>query len=101
MIIQVAITESRYRVNVRLPYHGKFTLHEIKVLEINANLMVNDFRIKKIKLNAKKEDNISKLWTLAQRLPREGGANAKWEFICKEGGISGFLDRCSTNVCSF
>ena len=90
MIIQVAIAESRYRVNVRLPYHGKFTLHEIKVLEINANLMVNDFRIKKIKLNAKKEDNISKLWTLAQRLPREGGANAKWEFICKEGGISGF-----------
>ena len=52
--------------------------------------MVNDFRIKKIKLNAKKEDNISKLWKLAQRLTRKGGANAKWEFICKEGGISGF-----------
>ena len=54
MIIQVAIAESGYRVNVQLPYYGKFTLHEINVLEINANLMVNDFRIKKIKLNAKK-----------------------------------------------
>ena len=96
MIIQVAIAKSRHRVNVRLPYYGKFTLHEIKVLEINANLMVNDF-----KLNAKKEDKISKLWKLAQRLPRESGANANWEFICKEGGISGFLDKCSTNVCSF
>ena len=39
-----------YRV---IPYYRKLTLHEIKVLEINANLMENDFRIKKI--NAKKE----------------------------------------------
>ena len=31
----------------------KKTAHEIKVLEINANLMGNDFRIKKI--NAKEE----------------------------------------------
>ena len=41
-----------------LPYYRKLTLHEIKVLEINAtwinaNLMKNDFRIKKI--NAKEE----------------------------------------------
>ena len=36
-----------------LPYYRKLTLHEIKVLEINANLMENDFRIKKI--NAKEE----------------------------------------------
>ena len=36
-----------------VPYYGKLTLHEIKVLEINANLMENDFRIKKI--NAKEE----------------------------------------------
>ena len=41
-----------------LPYCRKLTLHEIKVLEINAtlinaNLMENDFRIKKI--NAKDE----------------------------------------------
>ena len=34
-------------------YYRKLTLHEIKVLEINANLMENDFRIKKI--NAKEE----------------------------------------------
>ena len=39
-------------------YYRKLTLHEIKVLEINAtsinaNLMENDFRIEKI--NAKKE----------------------------------------------
>ena len=33
---------------VDLPYYRKLTLHEIKVLEINANLMENDFRIKKI-----------------------------------------------------
>ena len=26
-----------------LPYYRKLTLHEIKVLEINANLMENDF----------------------------------------------------------
>ena len=32
-----------------LPYYRKLTLHEIKALEINANLMENDFRIKKIK----------------------------------------------------
>ena len=36
-----------------LPYYRKLTLHEIKVLEIDANLMGNDFRIKKI--NAKEE----------------------------------------------
>ena len=41
-----------------LPYYRKLTLHEIKVLEINAtwinaNLVENDFRIKKI--NAKEE----------------------------------------------
>ena len=44
--------------NEGLPYYRKLTLHEIKVLEINAtlinaNLMENDFRIKKI--NAKEE----------------------------------------------
>ena len=42
----------------RLPYYRKLTLHKIKVLEINAtyinaNLMENDFRIKKI--NVKEE----------------------------------------------
>ena len=41
-----------------LPYYRKLTLHEIKVLEINAtsnnaNLMENEFRINKI--NAKGE----------------------------------------------
>ena len=36
-----------------LPYYRKSTFHEIKVLGINANLMENDFRIKKI--NAKEE----------------------------------------------
>ena len=36
-----------------VPYYRKLTLHEIKVLEINANLMANDFRIKKT--NAKEE----------------------------------------------
>ena len=44
-----------------IPYYRKLTLHEIKVLEINvtkinANLMGNDFRIKKI--NAKEEVEI-------------------------------------------
>ena len=42
----------------QLPYYRKLMLHEIKVLEINAtqinaNLMENDFRIKKI--NVKEE----------------------------------------------
>ena len=36
-----------------IPYYRKLTLHEIKALEINANLMENYFRIKKI--NAKEE----------------------------------------------
>ena len=41
-----------------LPYYSKLTLHEIKVLEINAtlinaNLMENDFRIKKIIIRSK------------------------------------------------
>ena len=36
-----------------LPYYRKLTLNEIKVLEINANLLENDFWIKKI--NAKEE----------------------------------------------
>ena len=39
--------------NIAVPYYRKLTLHEIKVLEINANLMENDFRIKQI--NAKEE----------------------------------------------
>ena len=34
-------------------HYRKLTIHEIKVLEINANLMANDFRIRKI--NAKEE----------------------------------------------
>ena len=38
---------------MQLPYYRKLTLHEIKVLEINANLMENNFQIKKI--NAKEE----------------------------------------------
>ena len=38
----------------RVPYYGKLTLHEIKVLEINANLIENDFRI--MKTNAKEEN---------------------------------------------
>ena len=45
-------------VHIYIPYYRKLRLHEIKVLEINAtqinaNLMANDFRIKKI--NAKEE----------------------------------------------
>ena len=40
-------------VELRTLYHRKLTLHEIKVLEINANLMEKDFQIKKI--NAKEE----------------------------------------------
>ena len=39
--------------NTSLPYYRKLTLHEINVLEINANLMGKDFRIKKI--NVKEE----------------------------------------------
>ena len=31
-----------------VPYYMKLMLHEIKVLEINANLMENEFRVKKI-----------------------------------------------------
>ena len=31
-----------------VPYYGKLTPHEIKVLEINTNFMENEFRIKKI-----------------------------------------------------
>ena len=37
----------------QIPYYRKLTLHEIKVLEINANLMANEFRMNKI--NAKEE----------------------------------------------
>ena len=40
-------------LGMAVPYYRKLTLHEIKVLEINANLMENDFRLKKI--NAKDE----------------------------------------------
>ena len=40
-------------INFQIPYYRKLTFHEIKVLEINANLMENDFRIKKI--NAREE----------------------------------------------
>ena len=31
-----------------VPYYTKLMLHEIKVLEINAKLMENEFRVKKI-----------------------------------------------------
>ena len=44
---------ARLRGRPNVPYYRKLTLHEIKVLETNANLMANDFRIKKI--NAKEE----------------------------------------------
>ena len=51
---------SRTAVWVLLPYYRKLTLHEIKVLEINAtqinaNLMENNFRIKKINTKEKVE----------------------------------------------
>ena len=42
-----------YIYSIYLPDYRKLTPHEIKVLEINANLMENDFQIKK--LNAKDE----------------------------------------------
>ena len=41
----------KIKMGLDLPYYRKLTLLEIKVLEINANLMENDFRKKKI--NAK------------------------------------------------
>ena len=41
--------------NEELPYCRKLTLHEIKALEINANLMANDFRRKKINAKEKVE----------------------------------------------
>ena len=41
------------QILICIPYYSKLTLHEIKVLEINANLMENEFRINKI--NAKEE----------------------------------------------
>ena len=44
---------ARLRGRPNVPYYRKLSLHEIKVLEINANLMENDFRIKKI--NVKEE----------------------------------------------
>ena len=40
-------------IYVYIPYYRKLTLHEIKVLEIDMNLMANNFRVKKI--NAKEE----------------------------------------------
>ena len=43
----------KIKMGLDVPYYWKLTLLEIKVLEINANLMENDFRIKKI--NAKME----------------------------------------------
>ena len=48
----------------KVPYYRKLTLHEIKVLEnnatlINANLMENNFRIKKF--NVKEEVEFHKL----------------------------------------
>ena len=45
--------ENETKTRFQLPYYTKLTLHKINVLEINANLMVNDFRTKKI--NAKEE----------------------------------------------
>ena len=35
-------------MNEDYTYYRKLTLHEIKVLEINVNLMKNDFQIKEI-----------------------------------------------------
>ena len=40
-------------IYVYIPYYRKLTLHEIKVLEINTNLMAKDFRI--LKINTKEE----------------------------------------------
>ena len=39
------------QILICIPFYRKLTLHEIKVFEINANLMENEFRINKI--NAK------------------------------------------------
>ena len=35
-------------LDTRLPHYRKLMLHEIKVLEINSNLVENDFQIKEI-----------------------------------------------------
>ena len=34
-------------LDTRLPHYGKLTLHEIKVLEIDVNLVENNFQISK------------------------------------------------------
>ena len=50
-MIDKAMTLEPHCLNRRdelLYYYRKLTRHEIKVLEINANLMENNFRIKKI-----------------------------------------------------
>ena len=37
-------------LDTRLPHYGKLTLHEIKVLEIDVNLVENNFQIKEMTL---------------------------------------------------
>ena len=49
----VCVIDLGHVIYVYIPYYRKLTLHEIKVLEINTNLMANNFRVKKI--NAKEE----------------------------------------------
>ena len=59
-----------------IPYYRKLTLHEIKVLEINAtyinaNLMENDFRIKKIFVKEEENFIIKKINAIKTQLVAE------------------------------
>ena len=53
-IIIIIIKKSLFNTHKKdLPYYRKITLHEIKMFEINANLMEKEFRMNKI--NAKED----------------------------------------------
>ena len=49
----VCAIDLEHVIYVYIPYYRKLTLHEIKVLEINTNLMAKDFQI--LKINTKEE----------------------------------------------
>ena len=65
---------------------GKLTFHEIKILEINANLVENDFQIKEI--NAREmvafqnEGNIRDAPKETTETKSETSYNLKWKPFC-------------------
>ena len=83
----------------QLPYYRKLPLHEIKVFEINANLVENDFQIKKI--NAKERSTFQNEGinsTLTKEMYLLSQQRQSWTYNLTWKLFRGTFTRCTKRI---